>query len=108
MRDLFAPELRRDTLALCGSFFFCLLANYVGILLLVATLTGAGFTQAAASNAVRIKIGSIDEAPVASSTSDALLPANTIERIHVTPKSRLSAISNDAATPVLNIVELSS
>ena len=66
------------------------------------------FPSAAASNAVRIKIGSIDEAPVASSTSDALLPANTIERIHVTPKSRLSAISNDAATPVLNIVELSS
>jgi AAHS family 4-hydroxybenzoate transporter-like MFS transporter len=50
MRDLFVPEFRRDTLGLFGSFFFCLLANYVGILLLVATLTGAGFTQAAASN----------------------------------------------------------
>jgi MFS transporter, AAHS family, 4-hydroxybenzoate transporter len=52
MRDLLGPEFRRDTLALFGSFFFCLLANYVGILLLVATLTGAGFTQAAASNAL--------------------------------------------------------
>src|SRR5262249_41167126 len=52
MRDLLGPEFRRDTLALCGSFFFCLLGNYVGILLLVATLTGAGFTQAAASNAL--------------------------------------------------------
>ncbi len=52
MPDLFAPEFRRDTLGLFGSFFFCLLANYVGILLLVATLTGAGFAQAAASNAL--------------------------------------------------------
>jgi len=52
MRDLFVPEFRRDTLGLFGSFFFCLLVNYVGILLLVATLTGAGFTQPAASNAL--------------------------------------------------------
>ena len=52
MRDLFVPEYRRDTLGLFGSFFFCLLVNYVGILLLVATLTGAGFTQPAASNAL--------------------------------------------------------
>ena len=52
MRDLFVPDFRRDTLGLFGSFFFCLLVNYVGILLLVATLTGAGFTQPAASNAL--------------------------------------------------------
>src|SRR5213595_1357914 len=52
MRDLFVPQLRRDTLGLFGSFFFCLLVNYVGILLLVATLTGAGFSQPAASNAL--------------------------------------------------------
>jgi AAHS family 4-hydroxybenzoate transporter-like MFS transporter len=52
MSDLFVPEFRRDTLGLFGSFFFCLLANYVGILLLVATLTGAGFTQSSASNAL--------------------------------------------------------
>ena len=52
MADLFVPEFRRDTWGLFGSFFFCLLANYVGILLLVATLTGAGFTQSAASNAL--------------------------------------------------------
>jgi AAHS family 4-hydroxybenzoate transporter-like MFS transporter len=49
LRGLFAPALRRDTLALFGAFFFCLLANYVGFLLLVPALTGAGFTQAAAS-----------------------------------------------------------
>jgi AAHS family 4-hydroxybenzoate transporter-like MFS transporter len=52
MSDLFVREFRRDTLGLFGSFFFCLLANYVGILLLVATLTGAGFTQPAASDAL--------------------------------------------------------
>ena len=52
MRDLFVPDFRRDTLGLFGSFFFCLLVNYVGILLLVATLTGAGFSQPAASNAL--------------------------------------------------------
>ena len=52
MRDLFVPDIRRDTFGLFGSFFFCLLVNYVGILLLVATLTGAGFTQPAASNAL--------------------------------------------------------
>jgi AAHS family 4-hydroxybenzoate transporter-like MFS transporter len=49
VRSLFAPALRRDTLALFGAFFFGLLANYLGILLLVPTLTGAGFTQPAAS-----------------------------------------------------------
>ncbi len=52
MKDLFSPEFRRDTLGLFGSFFFCLLVNYVGILLLVVTLTGAGFTQPAASNSL--------------------------------------------------------
>jgi AAHS family 4-hydroxybenzoate transporter-like MFS transporter len=49
IRGLFVPWLRRDTLALFGAFFFCLLANYLGFLLLVPTLTGAGFSQPAAS-----------------------------------------------------------
>ena len=52
MRKLFVPELRRDTIGLFGSFFFCLLANYVGILWIVAMLTGAGFAQVDASNAL--------------------------------------------------------
>jgi AAHS family 4-hydroxybenzoate transporter-like MFS transporter len=52
MADLFVPEFRRDTLGLFGSFFFCLMVNYIGILLLVATLTGTGFTQPDASNAL--------------------------------------------------------
>jgi MFS transporter, AAHS family, 4-hydroxybenzoate transporter len=47
---LFGPALRRDTFGLFGAFFFCLLANYLGFLLLVPTLTGAGFTQPAASD----------------------------------------------------------
>jgi AAHS family 4-hydroxybenzoate transporter-like MFS transporter len=50
LAGLFMPSLRRDTLALFGAFFFCLLANYLGFLLLVPTLTGAGFTQPAASD----------------------------------------------------------
>src|SRR6185295_12405641 len=50
VRNLFAPELRRDTLALFVSFFFCLLVNYLALMLLVATLTGVGFTQPAASD----------------------------------------------------------
>jgi AAHS family 4-hydroxybenzoate transporter-like MFS transporter len=53
MADLFTPEFRRDTLGLFGSFFFCLLVNYVGILLLVTTLTTqGGFAQPDASNAL--------------------------------------------------------
>jgi AAHS family 4-hydroxybenzoate transporter-like MFS transporter len=50
LRRLFEPELVRDTLGLFGAFFFCLLANYLGFLLLVPTLTGAGFSQPAASS----------------------------------------------------------
>jgi AAHS family 4-hydroxybenzoate transporter-like MFS transporter len=49
LASLFAPALGRDTLGLFGAFFFCLLANYVGFLLLVPTLTGVGFSQPAAS-----------------------------------------------------------
>ena len=52
IRDLFAADFRLDTLGLFGAFFFCLLANYVGILLIPVMLTGAGFQQAFASNAL--------------------------------------------------------
>ena len=50
--ELFAPALRRDTLGLCGAFFFCLLAIYVGFSWIVAMLTAAGFPQVDASNAL--------------------------------------------------------
>jgi MFS transporter, AAHS family, 4-hydroxybenzoate transporter len=51
---LFSPALLRDTLALCASFFFCLMVNYVIILLLPVMLTAdeVGFTQPAASRAL--------------------------------------------------------
>jgi MFS transporter, AAHS family, 4-hydroxybenzoate transporter len=52
--SLFSPNFLRDTLALCASFFFCLMVNYVVILLLPAMLTAddVGFTQPAASRAL--------------------------------------------------------
>jgi MFS transporter, AAHS family, 4-hydroxybenzoate transporter len=41
--SLFVPEFRRDTLALCAAFFFCLLSVYTGTNWVPALLTGAGF-----------------------------------------------------------------
>jgi MFS transporter, AAHS family, 4-hydroxybenzoate transporter len=50
--SLFTPDYLRDTLALFGSFFFCLMVNYVLIQVVVPMLTGVGFTQPAASRAL--------------------------------------------------------
>jgi AAHS family 4-hydroxybenzoate transporter-like MFS transporter len=47
---LFTPEFRRDTLALCGAFFFCLLAVYTAFNWVPSMLTGAGLTLIVASN----------------------------------------------------------
>ena len=41
--SLLVPEFRRDTLALCAAFFFCLLSVYTGTNWVPALLTGAGF-----------------------------------------------------------------
>lgn len=49
---LFQPAFRQDTLALFGSFFFCLMVNYVLIQVVVPMLTGVGFTQPQASRAL--------------------------------------------------------
>jgi AAHS family 4-hydroxybenzoate transporter-like MFS transporter len=49
---LFQPDLRRDTLALWGSFVSCLLAVYLGFSWLPSVLTGAGFTPAVASSGI--------------------------------------------------------
>ena len=51
---LFGKAYLRDTLALSASFFFCLLVNYLVILLLPVVLTSAqnGFTQPVASRAL--------------------------------------------------------
>jgi AAHS family 4-hydroxybenzoate transporter-like MFS transporter len=43
IRSLVGPEFRRDTLALCAAFFFCLLSVYTGTNWVPALLTGAGF-----------------------------------------------------------------
>ena len=48
---IFAPSLRFDTLGLMGGFFFCLMANYIGFLLIPAMLTGAGFPPLVGTNA---------------------------------------------------------
>jgi AAHS family 4-hydroxybenzoate transporter-like MFS transporter len=41
--SLLVPEFRRDTLALCASFFFCLLSVYVGANWVPSLLSTAGF-----------------------------------------------------------------
>jgi MFS transporter, AAHS family, 4-hydroxybenzoate transporter len=43
--EIFAPSYLRDTLALCASFFFCLMVNYIGIQLIPVVFTGAGFAR---------------------------------------------------------------
>jgi AAHS family 4-hydroxybenzoate transporter-like MFS transporter len=54
VKTLFGASYLRDTLALSASFFFCLLVNYLVILLLPVVLTSAenGFTQPVASRAL--------------------------------------------------------
>ena len=47
--SLFAPEFRRDTLALCAAFFFCLLSAYIGVNWVPSLLTSAGFDVAMAN-----------------------------------------------------------
>jgi len=49
LRELFVPEYFRDTLALCGSFFFCLLSVYMGTNWVPSMLTGAKFGVGTAS-----------------------------------------------------------
>ena len=49
VRSLFVPEFRRDTLALCAAFFFCLLSVYTGTNWVPSLLTSAGFAVATAN-----------------------------------------------------------
>jgi AAHS family 4-hydroxybenzoate transporter-like MFS transporter len=49
VRELLVPDYRGDTLALCASFFFCLLSVYVGISWVPSMLVGAGFDVSTAS-----------------------------------------------------------
>jgi AAHS family 4-hydroxybenzoate transporter-like MFS transporter len=58
--DLFAPSYLRDTTGLWGSFFFCLMVNYVVIQLVPAMLAGAGFAQPAANRGLTmVNIGGV-------------------------------------------------
>ena len=61
IRDLFAPQYLRDTLGLFGSFFFCLMVNYVVIQLLTSTLRDqGGFTPEAAPSGLQwVNIGGV-------------------------------------------------
>jgi MFS transporter, AAHS family, 4-hydroxybenzoate transporter len=47
--ELVTPEFRRDTIALCASFFFCLLSVYIGTTWVPSMLAGAGFDVGIAS-----------------------------------------------------------
>jgi MFS transporter, AAHS family, 4-hydroxybenzoate transporter len=49
VHSLLVPEFRRDTLALCVAFFFCLLSVYTGVNWIPSLLTGAGFDAATAN-----------------------------------------------------------
>lgn len=49
---LFSSAFRRDTLALWGSFFSCLLAVYLGFSWLTTLLSGAGFDPATANTGI--------------------------------------------------------
>src|SRR6185295_1077198 len=48
--SLFVPELRRDTLALWGAMFSCMLAVYTAFNWVPTMMTGAGLAMAVASN----------------------------------------------------------
>jgi len=71
--DLFAPSYLRDTTGLWGSFFFCLMVNYVVIQLVPAMLAGAGFAQPTANRGLTmVNIGGV---------TGAVLGALLIQRI---------------------------
>jgi MFS transporter, AAHS family, 4-hydroxybenzoate transporter len=74
IRDLFAPQYVRDTLGLFGSFFLCLMVNYVVIQLLTSTLRDhGGFTPDAAPSGLQwVNIGGV---------AGAVLGALVIQRI---------------------------
>ena len=59
--DLFSPVFRRDTIGLFGSFFFCLMVNYVAIQLVPSMLRDAGkFTPAAATGGLQwVNVGGV-------------------------------------------------
>ena len=93
IRDLFAPRFLRDTLGLFGSFFFCLMANYVVIQLLTSTLRDhVGFTPEAAPSGLQwVNIGGV---------GGAVLGALVIQRIG----SRATMLGMSVAAIAFSIV----
>jgi MFS transporter, AAHS family, 4-hydroxybenzoate transporter len=90
--DLFAPAYLRDTVGLWGSFFFCLMVNYVAIQLVPAMLSGAGFAQPAASRGLTmVNIGGV---------IGAVLGALLIQRMG----SRLTMLGMSAIAVVCSLV----
>lgn len=61
---------------------------------------------ALSTSGVRIAVGNAIEAPVAHSTTSALLTVEFPETFKVTPGQRISAVGNDGGTYILNVVEL--
>lgn len=59
--DLFAPRFLRDTTGLFGSFFFCLMVNYVAIQLVPSMLRDSGkFSPAAAAGGLQwVNVGGV-------------------------------------------------
>jgi AAHS family 4-hydroxybenzoate transporter-like MFS transporter len=91
--DLFAPQYLRDTLGLFGSFFFCLMVNYVVIQLLTSTLRDqGGFSPAAAPTGLQwVNIGGV---------AGAILGALMIQRIG----SRATMLGMSVAAIAFSIV----
>jgi AAHS family 4-hydroxybenzoate transporter-like MFS transporter len=52
--DLFAPEFRRDTIALWVAFFSCLLCVYLAFSWLPSIITGAGLSPSVASTGITV------------------------------------------------------
>jgi AAHS family 4-hydroxybenzoate transporter-like MFS transporter len=93
IRDLFAHAMARDTIGLFGSFFFCLMVNYVVIQLVPSMLRDSGgFTPPAAASGLQwVNIGGV---------VGAIVSALIIQRIG----SRTTMLGLSAAAIVCSLV----
>lgn len=91
LRELFAPGLRGDTVALMGAFTSCLLAIWIGFLWIPAMLTdpGVGFSQPDASYALSL----FNFGGIAGAIAGALLIQRVGSRIALLGISGLSVLS---------------
>jgi AAHS family 4-hydroxybenzoate transporter-like MFS transporter len=104
---LFTTEFRRDTIALWGAFFSCLLAVYLGFSWLTTLLTAAGFDPATANTgitafnlggvvgallggAVISRLGS--KAAMLAMTAVAIVGASGLALMEISPAASLMAI----------------